>query len=374
MARIEITSPSGEKFEINAPDDATDEQIMAYAQENFKAPEKAPTEFSFKDTAIKLAKNVGNQLKEGLLNPTPGSLISLPARATQDAAKVAGESVENATGSKAAGVAANIALDPTTYVGAGAAGKAMGKLGTGAVESGVAKTIGQEITKIASGVSNVSMQAIRKLFSDPMSVIKAGSSKEAGQILQTAKKVAGVTREEEFLIAKAADRGTGGARTVGEALRPRFEGLVKDGAELSVGELMALNRAAGKLSIGASGSEKALWSGVAKNVKKALEAKVPDIVDGLEKVSMAKTKEAFKSVVPVTKAGRADYMKLIGTFLTAGLTSPAAIGLGTLATKGATKLVSPLAKASGFGMGAILNDSSKRGLDTIKERLRNAAK
>lgn len=35
MAVFEVTSPEGEIFEINAPDDATDAQVMAYAQQNF---------------------------------------------------------------------------------------------------------------------------------------------------------------------------------------------------------------------------------------------------------------------------------------------------------------------------------------------------
>jgi hypothetical protein len=35
MARYEITSPDGRKFEVNAPDDATQDQVMAYAQQQF---------------------------------------------------------------------------------------------------------------------------------------------------------------------------------------------------------------------------------------------------------------------------------------------------------------------------------------------------
>jgi len=35
MARYEITAPNGQKFEINAPDDATQDQVMAYAQSEF---------------------------------------------------------------------------------------------------------------------------------------------------------------------------------------------------------------------------------------------------------------------------------------------------------------------------------------------------
>lgn len=35
MARYEITAPNGQKFEITAPDDATQDQVMAYAQSEF---------------------------------------------------------------------------------------------------------------------------------------------------------------------------------------------------------------------------------------------------------------------------------------------------------------------------------------------------
>lgn len=35
MARYEVTAPNGQKFEINAPDGATQDQVMAYAQQQF---------------------------------------------------------------------------------------------------------------------------------------------------------------------------------------------------------------------------------------------------------------------------------------------------------------------------------------------------
>jgi hypothetical protein len=38
MPRFQITDPSGKTFEINAPDGATQEQALAYAQEQFKQP------------------------------------------------------------------------------------------------------------------------------------------------------------------------------------------------------------------------------------------------------------------------------------------------------------------------------------------------
>lgn len=42
MARYEITAPDGSKFEVNAPDTATPEQIQAYAASQFKAQKQTP--------------------------------------------------------------------------------------------------------------------------------------------------------------------------------------------------------------------------------------------------------------------------------------------------------------------------------------------
>ena len=51
MAKFQITDPSGQKYEINAPDDATEEQVLTYAQQNMGkqsamggGPDSKPTE------------------------------------------------------------------------------------------------------------------------------------------------------------------------------------------------------------------------------------------------------------------------------------------------------------------------------------------
>ena len=43
MAKYRITAPSGEKFDITAPEGASQEQVMAYAQQQFNSQPKAPT-------------------------------------------------------------------------------------------------------------------------------------------------------------------------------------------------------------------------------------------------------------------------------------------------------------------------------------------
>lgn len=45
MAKFVITGPDGAKYQINAPDDATEEQVLAYAQSQFKKPEQTKEKF-----------------------------------------------------------------------------------------------------------------------------------------------------------------------------------------------------------------------------------------------------------------------------------------------------------------------------------------
>jgi hypothetical protein len=196
---------------------------------------------------------------------------------------------------KAVNLGISTALDPNTYALGPAGAKTGAKVG-----KEVAEVAGEQLASFASGMSNVPIKAIKQLFQNPLEIFKAASTKESGELLQKAKAIAGVTREEEFLIAKAADRGVGGARTVGEQLRPIFE---KTPEELSVGQLMALNRASGKLATEAAGSDRALWSGVKKAVSKALETKASKITEALDMYSKGKIKESFLSLFPKTKQG-----------------------------------------------------------------------
>lgn len=376
MAEFEITSPSGETFIITAPEGATEDQVMQYAKENFKTPEKAPEQPKWYEIEKQpgtpkgpkeLVKQVGKQFLEGATSPMPGSLLTTPLKAVSETASQVGADVARATGSRLAGFGTAAALDPLTYAGGLAGAKVAGTVG-----AKTADVIGNQAAAIASGASNVPIKSIKSFFRNPMAVLKAPSSKEAGAVLQKAKELAGITREEEFLIAKAADRGTGGARTVAEELRPRFEGTVKDAIPLTIGELLAFNRAAGKLASEAKGSDKFLWSGVKAKVQKALESQATKLAEALEGYALSKTKDAFKSIVPLTKQGRADYLKMIGTGLTFGLTSPLAIGAGTLLAKGANTLLQPAAKASGFALGSIIGKSGTDALNRIQQRLKNA--
>ena len=59
MASYNITSPDGQKYTINAPDDASQEDVMAYAQKSFKMA-KAPEQE--KSLASRAGQHGGNIL------------------------------------------------------------------------------------------------------------------------------------------------------------------------------------------------------------------------------------------------------------------------------------------------------------------------
>lgn len=77
MPKFQITSPDGQKFEVNAPEGATQEQVLAYAQSQFqqKKPEAPPVPAN-----MGVAANAGNKaiaaLPDTILN-TPTNLWNL---------------------------------------------------------------------------------------------------------------------------------------------------------------------------------------------------------------------------------------------------------------------------------------------------------
>jgi archaellum component FlaC len=71
MAKYRITAPSGEKFDITAPEGASQEQVMAYAQQQFNSQPKLPTA-----SAPELPKSytAGEAALEGAKNLVPSAL------------------------------------------------------------------------------------------------------------------------------------------------------------------------------------------------------------------------------------------------------------------------------------------------------------
>ena len=59
MATYKITAPGGQSYNVNAPDDATEAQVMDYAQRNFKmlAKEKKP-ETTIAQDVLQHGKNI----------------------------------------------------------------------------------------------------------------------------------------------------------------------------------------------------------------------------------------------------------------------------------------------------------------------------
>lgn len=385
---------------------------------------------------VELIKQAARQFKDAATSPMPGSLLTLPVKAMQDTANQAGADVARATQptigtipARAAGFATSTVLDPTSYLSFGGAAKVAGK-GLDAA----AAPVGKQVARMAEGASNVPMRNIIKLFEDPKAVRAALSTEKAGAELNAAKRLMGVTPEQEFLIDKAGSRSPGVSRTVMDEFRKKVnadfvardvnpadikptdppialyigrqdygpgksvdlfdihgnhpqakstvsrETLEQLGIpimgrakgrntakmapaainDLSVGELMALNRAAGKVARETKGSEKFL-SGQLKGVaQSALEEKAKVVTEALKQYSMAKTKQSFQSLVPLTKSGKADYLKMVGSMFTGLATSPAGVGV-------ATRLAGPAYRAgrmgsqAAAGTGAVaLNQSQSR--------------
>lgn len=272
---------------------------------------------------------------QGIAGPSRlSALFSQPAQiAGQASADLMQNKGVNPTVAKIAGTGLSIALDPQTY-----AGSLFGDAALSAGKS-LATKAGEEAATAASAMSGVKVRDIVKLFQNPIEVITALSSKVAGGLFGAAKKAAGVTREEEFLISKAADRALGGARSVAEDLRPVFEATPE---ALSTGQLLALRRAATKLAMDAKGSEKALWAPVADATTDIIKKRSEALLSALKEVANAKTKEAFLRLVPRSVTGKPDFFRTAG--LAAGLvTSPAVAGLGTLAAKVASQAVKTVA-------------------------------
>lgn len=70
MASYDVTSPDGRKFRVNAPDDATQEQVLAYAQANMPAAPKPEDPGVLQSVAIGAGRSM-DKLAAGLRNITP---------------------------------------------------------------------------------------------------------------------------------------------------------------------------------------------------------------------------------------------------------------------------------------------------------------
>ena len=151
MPTYEITSPDGRKFQVTAPDGATQDQVLAYAQQNFKAPkaEKGPDPSEGGINLRPFGLDTGVEMPQGVsrfLAGTGKAFADLGRGAGQFVGAVDRQDVEESrkrdaplmkTGAGLSGnIAGNVAaLLPTalipganTYAGAAAIGAASGAL------------------------------------------------------------------------------------------------------------------------------------------------------------------------------------------------------------------------------------------------------
>ena len=79
MAKFQITGPDGSKYEITAPDDASDEDVLNFVRSQVPAKQEAAPERSFGEVVTGLAKSAGSGLVRGAvgLGTLPGNVEGL---------------------------------------------------------------------------------------------------------------------------------------------------------------------------------------------------------------------------------------------------------------------------------------------------------
>jgi hypothetical protein len=90
MAKFQITAPDGSSYEITAPDGATEDQVLSYAQQNFKPSQETPTE-SGRTIPQELARQAGLTARYGIkgLSSIPNAVADFGAGAFNAAANLA---------------------------------------------------------------------------------------------------------------------------------------------------------------------------------------------------------------------------------------------------------------------------------------------
>lgn len=124
---FEITAPDGNKFIVSAPEGASQEQIMKYAQDNYQAPHKAPSSMPESSQQGGLADTVKTAASK-LLSPLMGGANNFgkPMEKMSDALSAVGPSRLAASISKPAQKAGETIDDVLTAQGHPIAGKVLG--------------------------------------------------------------------------------------------------------------------------------------------------------------------------------------------------------------------------------------------------------
>jgi len=195
MPKYKITSPDGQNYEINAPDGATDDEVMAYAQRTFKmakAPPAAPVEKPFGKQVDALISDAPTQLGLGARGIMQGlgnaaEFVTSPIRKginsfisdSQDRvnryrAPAEREQAFQLGPINGQAMADDLGLPKPRNAGERIAGDAVGALAGGLVPIGIGNTLARVGTGAAQGVG-------RALASQPVSqLVSAGAGGAAG--------------------------------------------------------------------------------------------------------------------------------------------------------------------------------------------------
>lgn len=232
MPKFRITSPDGKTYEINAPDGASQQQVMEFAQAQFGAPkvprieltgmaQPDPTEGM--GTGERLLAGVGSGMTD--LAYGVGQRLGLVDQATIDEKKRLDEPLKNTTAGAIGSVGGKIALGlpavfvpgANTLVGAGAIGAAQGLAEPTATGE---STLQNAAIGGAAGVGGVALgRLLRAGYQGAKGLIEPFT--EAGQ-----QRIAGRTLER-FASDPAALRGASSAATATGA-RPTLAEATRD--------------------------------------------------------------------------------------------------------------------------------------------------
>jgi hypothetical protein len=198
MPRYEITSPTGQRFEINAPDGATQEQVLEYAKSQFTQMEQ-PKE---QKEPGRLAKGV-SAMTNAFLQPGGGPVSALMAGASE------GWNTINDAINKGAYIAGDKASEAATAV--GARPEVAGAVGTGvnALVQAVPMVVGGEAAKVAapmlqSGARNLMQSALKptlkalrtgKAATAIDTMLAEGVNATHGGVMQLKSKISDLNRE-----------------------------------------------------------------------------------------------------------------------------------------------------------------------------------
>jgi hypothetical protein len=168
MADFDVTSPDGRKFRVTAPEGATQDDVLAYAKEQFAKAPQAEQQPSLGMKALNSLRAAGEISPAGLFARAGRKLLGNIDKASYDA----GGAVTDLTGSPEAGVATYTGLQALPMV---LGGGGVGKAATPAVE-GTAKWLMGTAVKpgVADRLSGDAGKAIDTLLKEGVNVTPGG--------------------------------------------------------------------------------------------------------------------------------------------------------------------------------------------------------